>query len=150
MLLWLLRYTPGGSPLRLGLLPIKDPMQGRTANLITLPDHPVWKVNEAETMYKVFEQAFPQAKWRELVPESVMTKFAASHGGSFPAPQYSNGLTMALAPAEANGASAGQKPLKGTGVVLIGDAAHCFPPDLGVYVLASMQSKHAGNDPECV
>jgi len=85
-------------------------------------------------MYKVFEQAFPQAKWRELVPESVMTKFAASPGGSFPAPQYSNGLTMALAPAEANGASAGQKRLKGTGVVLIGDAAHCFPPDLGVSI----------------
>jgi hypothetical protein len=50
----------GGTPLRLGLLPIKDPSQGRTANLITLPDHPVWNVKDGETMYRVFEQAFPQ------------------------------------------------------------------------------------------
>lgn len=50
----------GGPPLRLGLLPIKDPSQGRTANLITLPDHPVWNVKDGETMYRVFEQAFPQ------------------------------------------------------------------------------------------
>lgn len=115
-------------------------MQGRTANLITLPDHPVWNVKDGETMYKVFEQAFPQANWRELVPETVMNKFAASTGGSFPAPQYSNGLTMALA-ADASGqqhvaaGSGSSSVLKGTGVVLIGDAAHCFPPDLGEYVL---------------
>jgi 2-polyprenyl-6-methoxyphenol hydroxylase-like FAD-dependent oxidoreductase len=116
-------------------------VQGRTANLITLPDHPVWNVTDGETMYQVFEQAFPQANWRQLVPETVMNKFAASTGGSFPAPQYSNGLTMALAAADA--AAAGQQHdaaaaagsttsvLKGTGVALIGDAAHCFPPDLG-------------------
>lgn len=116
-------------------------MQGRTANLITLPDHPVWNVTDGETLYKVFEQAFPQANWRQLVPETVMHKFAASQGGSFPAPQYSNGLTMALAAADAaaggqqhDGTAAGGSTasvLKGTGVALIGDAAHCFPPDLG-------------------
>jgi 2-polyprenyl-6-methoxyphenol hydroxylase-like FAD-dependent oxidoreductase len=64
----------GGPPLRLGLLPIKDESVGRTANLITLPDHPVWKVTDAATLYKVFEEAFPQADWRALVPESVMAK----------------------------------------------------------------------------
>jgi 2-polyprenyl-6-methoxyphenol hydroxylase-like FAD-dependent oxidoreductase len=126
----------GGTPLRLGLLPIKNPAQGRTANLITLPDHPVWNVTDGETMYQVFEQAFPQANWRELVPETVMNKFAASQGGSFPAPQYSNGLTMALAedtPVQHHAAagSGSTGVLKGTGVALIGDAAHCFPPDLG-------------------
>jgi hypothetical protein len=77
-------------------------------------------------------QAFPQAKWRELVPETVMHKFAESRGGSFPAPQYSNGLTMALAAQGPEQHTAGSsKALKGTGVALIGDAAHCFPPDLG-------------------
>lgn len=79
-----------------------------------------------------FLQAFPQAKWRELVPETVMNKFAESRGGSFPAPQYSNGLTMALDTQGPEQHAAGSsKALKGTGVALIGDAAHCFPPDLG-------------------
>jgi 2-polyprenyl-6-methoxyphenol hydroxylase-like FAD-dependent oxidoreductase len=64
----------GGPPLRLGLLPIKDESAGRTANLITLPDHPVWGVTDAATLYKVFEEAFPQADWRALVPEAVMSK----------------------------------------------------------------------------
>lgn len=139
--------TPGGPALRLGMLPIKDPVQGRTANLITLPDHPVWNVTDGETLYKVFEQAFPQANWRQLVPEAVMSKFAASQGGSFPAPQYSNGLTMALAAGDAaaggqqhDAAAAGGSTtsvLKGTGVALIGDAAHCFPPDLGACMCRS-------------
>jgi hypothetical protein len=35
-------------------------LTGRTGNLITLPDHPVWQVKDANTMYTVFEQAFPQ------------------------------------------------------------------------------------------
>jgi 2-polyprenyl-6-methoxyphenol hydroxylase-like FAD-dependent oxidoreductase len=64
----------GGPPLRLGLLPIKDESAGRTANLITLPDHPVWGVRDAATLYKVFEEAFPQADWRVLVSEPVMAK----------------------------------------------------------------------------
>lgn len=105
----------------------------------------MWEVTDGETMYRVFEEAFPQAKWRELVPESVMNKFAASRGGSFPAPQYSDGLTMALAEEAVgdNGSAASKKPLKGTGVVLIGDAAHCFPPDLGRSVLLQGQTRSA-------
>lgn len=60
-------------------------------------------------------------------------QFAASKGGQFPAPQHSRGLSMLVAPeADANPAA---KPdaadVKGTGVLLLGDAAHCFPPDLG-------------------
>lgn len=76
-----------------------------------------------------------QANWRQLVPEIVMNKFAASTGGSFPAPQYSDGLTMTLSAEgqqqHAAAAAGGSSVLQGTGVVLIGDAAHCFPPDLG-------------------
>ena len=134
----MLRVCAGGPPLRLGLLPIRDRSQGRTANLITLPDHPVWNISDAEGMYTAFEQAFPQANWRQLVPEPVMAKFAASRGGQFPAPQYSNGMAMALGHGTSNSsraagaaAAAGQQAICGSGVVLIGDSAHCFPPDLG-------------------
>lgn len=82
------------------------------------------------------------------MPEIVMNKFAASQGGSFPAPQYSDGLTMTLSAeaqqeqqqhaAAASGSSGSSKVLQGTGVALIGDAAHCFPPDLGALGLMSV------------
>lgn len=61
----------GGAPLRLGLLPILDPSSNRTANLIALPDHPVWSIKDAETMYQVWEQSFPQIDVRALVPVKV-------------------------------------------------------------------------------
>lgn len=102
----------------------------------------MWGVTDGEEMFKVFEQAFPQAPWRQLVPPEVMAKFAASRGGQFPAPQYSNGLATALVgdsssgPSGAksgSGSSAGGGGLTGSGVVLIGDSAHCFPPDLGAW-----------------
>ncbi|KAF6249364.1 hypothetical protein COO60DRAFT_1706535 [Scenedesmus sp. NREL 46B-D3] len=106
----------GGPPLRLGLLPIKDESVGRTANLITLPDHPVWRVSDAATLYKVFEEAFPQADWRALVPEPVMAKFAASRGGQFPAPQHSRGLSLLVSTEAAPGAAAPDAAaIKGTG-----------------------------------
>jgi hypothetical protein len=83
-----------------------------------------------------------QADWRKLVPLPVMEKFAASEGGVFPAPQYSQGMTMVLqqpAPTAAAAAAAGggggdgskSNLLRGSGVVLLGDSAHSFPPDLG-------------------
>ncbi|KAF8067186.1 Kmo [Scenedesmus sp. PABB004] len=129
----------GGPPLRLGLLPIKDVTAGRTANLITLPDHPVWSVQDAETMYTVFEQAFPQADWRALVPETVMAKFAASRGGAFPAPQFSQGLATVVDAAAPPHARLGGAAVKGIGVVLLGDAAHAFPPDLGQGVNSALE-----------
>jgi 2-polyprenyl-6-methoxyphenol hydroxylase-like FAD-dependent oxidoreductase len=87
----------GGPPLRLGLLPIKDESAGRTANLITLPDHPVRGVRDAATLYKVFEEAFPQADWRVLVPEPVMEKVGLGLRCSCCAFEYSNSNLGAIA-----------------------------------------------------
>ncbi|KAI8471204.1 MAG: hypothetical protein J3K34DRAFT_520699 [Monoraphidium minutum] len=108
---------PGAAPIRLGLLPIKSASDPRTANLITTPGHPIWEVTEGEAMYGVLEDALPQADWRALVPPAVMSRFAASRGGVFPAPTHADGAGAGLG--------------GGGAAVLLGDALHCFPPDLG-------------------
>jgi 2-polyprenyl-6-methoxyphenol hydroxylase-like FAD-dependent oxidoreductase len=59
-------------------------------------------------------------------------QFAASTGGQFPAPQHSKGLSLLVSSEAPQGSPAPDAAaIKGTGVLLLGDAAHCFPPDLG-------------------
>jgi 2-polyprenyl-6-methoxyphenol hydroxylase-like FAD-dependent oxidoreductase len=62
----------------------------------------------------------------------LLLQFAASTGGQFPAPQHSKGLSLLVSPQSPPGSAAPDAAaIKGTGVLLLGDAAHCFPPDLG-------------------
>jgi hypothetical protein len=73
-------------------------------------------VTDAEAMYKVLDESLPQADWRALVAPADMARFAASRGGAFPEPTYSDGAGAAV---------------DGAAVALLGDSLHCFPPDLG-------------------
>jgi hypothetical protein len=61
----------GGNPLRMGLLPVRDPGAPRTGNINLLPDHPFWDITEADEMYEVLGESFPQMDWRALVPYQV-------------------------------------------------------------------------------
>ena len=121
----------GAPAVRLGLLPFKDAAAPRTANLITVEGHPIWDIEDAESMYAALEDALPQADWRALVPAETMARFAASRGGAFPAPTFSDGAGAAIG----DGGSGGGR---GTAVLLLGDALHCFPPDLGQGVNAAL------------
>ena len=72
---------------------------------------------------------------RDLIPPAEAARFTASEGGVFPTPQYSNGA-VALVPAPSSctpspSTEASPRPSGSQGVVLVGDALHCFPPDLG-------------------
>lgn len=58
----------------------------------------------------------------------AMARFTASKGGSFPAPTAVNHLTWA--PQEAVAPTHTSSGDAATGVVLLGDSAHCFPPDV--------------------
>lgn len=116
---------------RLGLLPIKNPDEPRTANLITLPDHHIWELKTGEALYNFFEEAFPQLLIREIISPEEAERFAKSEGGYFPKPQYCNGLQFLV---------------NESGIILLGDTVHCFPPDIGQGVNSALEDVYVLNE----
>eukprot|EP00172_Hildenbrandia_rubra_P001732 Plantae.Rhodophyta-Hildenbrandia_rubra.ctg23094.p1 GENE.Plantae.Rhodophyta-Hildenbrandia_rubra.ctg23094~~Plantae.Rhodophyta-Hildenbrandia_rubra.ctg23094.p1 ORF type:complete len:496 (+),score=68.30 Plantae.Rhodophyta-Hildenbrandia_rubra.ctg23094:181-1668(+) len=111
----------------MGMLPVGvDVSQGRTGTIVRRPSHDLWKIKTAEEAYDMFEENFPHVAVRDLITPEEMARFAASEPGAFPPIQRSCSLVGTL--------NAGK-----AGVVLLGDAAHCFPPDLGQGVNTSLE-----------
>lgn len=128
--------------LRLGLLPITDEHAPRTANFITASEsHVIWGIKDGEGMLSFLERALPQLPIRDIVSEEEAERFAASHGARFPKPQFPSKFIKVLD---------GNR----SGVALVGDALHAFPPDLGQGVNAGLEDllvlrkalKDHGND----
>ena len=101
----------------LGLLPVKNPDEVRTANIITKLNHNIWKLKNAEEMHDFLTKSFPQLPIHKIVSPQELERFAQSEGGEFPIPQHCNGFYSKL-----NDQAF---------IVLLGDAIHSFPPDLG-------------------
>ncbi|KXZ50097.1 hypothetical protein GPECTOR_18g73 [Gonium pectorale] len=150
------RPGPRRRVMRLGLLPIADPAAPRTANFISTPDHEFWSIKGGEQLRDFLQDAFPQLDIPALLTPQQLEAAAAASGGAFPRPQYLRRFTAVLpspfqtpgpAPkptADGHGISAagGSSPGGGSGsavgVALVGDAVHCFPPDLGQGVNSAM------------
>lgn len=122
----------------LGLLPIKDDTAPRTANVVTYPDHQIWDLRTGASMLDFLEQTFPQLPIRQIVPIEEVDRFAKSRGGVFPIPQFSTGLSYLLQPETSDQIRAG--------VLLLGDAIHCFPPDIGQGVNAALEDVFVLNE----
>ncbi|WP_394728625.1 FAD-dependent oxidoreductase [Altererythrobacter sp. GH1-8] len=108
--------------------PVVDPSHPRSVNLIREADHELWTLKSGEELLAWMEDAFPQLDIRSLVSDEEAEDFVNLEAGAFPAPQYARNLHAGLGP---DGAK--------TQVLLIGDAAHAFPPDLGLGVNAALQ-----------
>jgi kynurenine 3-monooxygenase len=119
--------------LSLGLLPVKDPDAPRTANLITRPNHSLWELKTPEAVLDFFDRAFPQIPLRHMVSREEIDRFAHSRGGTFPVPQVCSGLHYLSTVADRT-----EQPTV-SGVVLLGDAVHCFPPDIGQGVNSALE-----------
>ena len=112
--------------LSLGFLPVKDPGMIRPGNTNTRPDHEIWSLTDGPAMKKFFCKNFPRVNWDEIVDESEWDRYAKAKGTTFPFCQYSPGSAVA-------------SPKKDTGVALVGDACHAFPPDIGQGINAGLQ-----------
>ncbi|MEM6585367.1 MAG: NAD(P)/FAD-dependent oxidoreductase [Pseudomonadota bacterium] len=108
--------------------PVVDPAHPRSVNLIREKDHELWTLHTGEELLAWLEDSFPQIDVRALVPKEEADDFVSLEAGAFPAPQYARHLHASLGP---DGAK--------TEALLIGDAAHAFPPDLGLGVNSALQ-----------
>mmetsp|Transcript_1417 Transcript_1417/g.4108 ORF Transcript_1417/g.4108 Transcript_1417/m.4108 type:complete len:528 (+) Transcript_1417:250-1833(+) len=121
------------SDLRLGLLPTPPGAEVCTANIIRVPEHNVWKMKTGEELLDLLGKAFPQINIREIIPAEEAERFVTAKAGVFPNPQYCSTLYKVIEPDSADSKA----------VVILGDAAHAFPPDLGQGVNSALQDVEA-------
>eukprot|EP00931_Biecheleriopsis_adriatica_P075252 TRINITY_DN49169_c0_g1_i1.p1 TRINITY_DN49169_c0_g1~~TRINITY_DN49169_c0_g1_i1.p1 ORF type:complete len:558 (+),score=111.31 TRINITY_DN49169_c0_g1_i1:25-1674(+) len=110
---------------KLGLIPVRSDHGYRTANLITYPEDAVWEADSAEAFMAYAEKQWPHFPVSKLVPPEELERFAADAGGRFPRPQHSPSAVLSKA--------------EGSAAVIIGDALHAFPPDIGQGVNSALE-----------
>ncbi|BAY86322.1 hypothetical protein NIES267_58280 [Calothrix parasitica NIES-267] len=116
----------------LGLLPVKNPDEVRSANIIAKPNHNIWELKNGEEMHDFLTKSFPQLPIDKIVSAQEAQRFSVSEGGEFPIPQHCNGFYS--------------KFNDQTFIVLLGDAIHSFPPDLGQGVNSALEDVYTLNE----
>lgn len=110
----------------LGFFPMKDPKMSRPATFATRRNHEVWSRQTGPAIKDFFVKAFPRINFDGVVSDKEWDRLAKSNGTTFPCSQYTPCSVLA-------------SPSRETGVVLVGDACHAFPPDCGQGVNAGFQ-----------
>lgn len=122
-------YKKPKQAISLGLLPCRK-APTRTFNVIRPPNHDIWKVKDGKELRAWFAKAFPRfdfsSESSSLVDQEEFDRFASTPGLSLPPCQYSPELYTVSRNSEA-------------AVILVGDAVHTFPPDLGEGVNSGLE-----------
>lgn len=118
-------YVCRGLSFNMGLLCVgSDPALPRIGTITQPSSSPLWRLSTVDEYWAAFEKNFPTLPLREMVADGAMEAFAAGPTVTFPIPTMPHAL----------GGGVGT-----TGVALVGDAAHAFPPDLGQGVNAALE-----------
>jgi len=140
--------------LNLIVLPQKlETGNGLSLNICTLPDHDLWNSDKkrvddgGRSVKEYFTKLFPRFDMNQIVDDEEWDMFALSQGAKFPPSQYSPSLYVSSPSTteendnnndnNSSSNSSGGSGI-GAGVVLVGDALHSFPPDLGQGVNAAL------------
>lgn len=109
---------------KLGTLPTPTGQIESAGGLLGVMVNPensmLWSVRTVDEFYSLLERNFPVLDIRELMPKDRVESFLRTKPGEFPPITRVNSLTAKIASRR--------------GVVVMGDAAHSFPPDSGLGV----------------
>ena len=119
-------YSAFNEKLSLFSLPVARENEPRTANIILPDTHKLWTKNSAQGLRDYLEKGFPQLDMDEVFPSEEIDSFLELRPGKFPDPQYSPKVFAQIGDDKTN-------------CVVIGDAAHSFPPDLGLGVNSALE-----------
>lgn len=106
--------------------PVRRDDMVRTGYVVTRPNHILWSLQTGEKVREYFQNCFPKLNFTSMVSREEWERFAKAEGTRFPYCQYSNGVALSSLD-------------KHSGVVLIGDALHSFPPDIGMGLNSGLQ-----------
>lgn len=109
-------------------LPVARAYELRSANIILPKSHDLWTIDSTDELHQFLKVSFPQLDIDEVFPPDELRDFLELRPGKFPDPQYSPKVQLQVK----TGPSA-------SCFVLLGDAAHGFPPDLGLGVNSALE-----------
>lgn len=107
-------------------------LHGVLGVIVLVADHALWHVKSTREAFALFQENLPQLDVRAAISEASMDAFVRQPASAFPA------LSRPLSLAAAVGAPHLEAALCG-GAVVLGDAAHSFPPDSGQGVSSSLE-----------
>ena len=109
---------------------LKDPRRPliRTCANVCSPMHELWNQKSLLEIKELFHRRFPQLNVSEFFADEELERFANDRGGVFPPIQYVDKVYGVFSGSDSTSC-----------IVILGDAAHCFPPDMGAGVNAALE-----------
>lgn len=95
------------------------------ASVVLPKNHALWGISSAQSLYDLLQENFPNTNLTDIIDEYGLKKFLNAKTSTYGPIRVIRSLT---------GTTTG-----GCGVVVMGDAAHSFPPDIGQGLSAALE-----------